>query len=277
MPWRKAEHVQQAHKAQHSSLQPERAGKAAPHWGRWDPHQRLSVQPLHLLIKSCRSWAMVQQHVCPQTTPSPPCTASCSCSPALLCSPIRASGRGDIVPSWRGTVSACEPAHFIHCTSTFPTGIISIKPSALPSSPGLHPLGSLRYCSICEPAQADAMSLSQSAKKNQQRLRQNRCTWWLWHATEPGYQEYLCQCLFWKAHGSPWEFKPFPFHHGKTPCPRLPEEEGWERSRGFSLNGCPGAEQKHLFARSWTQFGSDTLNGCWSLGFNLLFISVPAF
>lgn len=97
--------------------------------------------------------------------PLTPLHSSCSCSPALLWSAIRAAGQGDIVPSWRGTVSACEPAHFIHCTSTFPTGIISIKPSALPCSPGLHPLGCLRYCSICEPAQADATSLSQSAKK----------------------------------------------------------------------------------------------------------------
>lgn len=138
-------------------------GSTVPSWQ--DPHQHLSVQPLHLPIKFCQRWAMVQWYVCPHTTPSPPCTASHSCSPAPLWSPIRASGRGDIVPSWRGTVSACEPTHFIHCTSTFPTGIISIKPSALPSSPGLHPLGCLRYCSICEPAQADATSLSPSAKK----------------------------------------------------------------------------------------------------------------
>lgn len=236
-----------AHRAgtQSPALQPAaRAGqKAALHQGWRDPHQHLPVQPLHLLIKFCRYWAMVQQHVCPQTTPHPP-----ALPPAAAAQPRsghRASGRGDIVPSWRGTASACEPAHFIHCTSTFPTGIISIKPSALPSSPGLHPLGCLRYCSICEPAQADATSLSQSAKKTIRDSDRTDAPGGFDALPEPGYQEYLCQCLFWKAHGSPWEFKPFPFHHGKTPCPRLPEEEGWEQSRGFSLNASLGAEQKH--------------------------------
>lgn len=141
-------------------------GKAAPCPGTW---RQTYINTYQFSLRICRlSSAGTEQSYVSSSHLLPPCTASRGCSPALLRQHgilIRAPGWGDIVPFWWGMVSAGELAHFIHCTSTFPTGIISIKPSALPSPPGPHPLGCLRYCSICGPVQADAASLSQSATK----------------------------------------------------------------------------------------------------------------
>lgn len=245
-----------------------RARKEKRCGGKQSTYSRHTYQ-LSLCI--CRYWAMVQQCVCVLRAPPDPPAQLLQLQPALLWSAIRAAGQGDIVPSWRGTVSACEPAHFIHCTSTFPTGIISIKPSALPCSPGPHPLGCLRYCSICEPAQARATSLSQSAKKTNGDSDRTDA---------PGGFDVLlsqatrstCASASSERHTAPLEnLSHFLATMGRH---RVPD---CQKRRAENRVGVSWCRTEALFARAWTQFGSDTLNGCWSPGFNLLFVSVPAF
>lgn len=240
--------------AQSKELQPEGAQE-----GSTTPRQT-DLQP-HGAVQPSRSKEFCWRRAIARVLRPPLVPPAClpQPGPALL----RASGWADIVsppsPLRRGPVSAREPARFIHCTSTFPTGIISIKPSALPSSLGPHPLGRLRHCSTCEPGRADAAALPSPAD------------------AAGGSDTLPKRCL------SPPKGRQLP---PKIKAISLPLRED-AASPAASKGGLGGEEvlataaalvqKRSPTCQVWMSFGSDTPHGRRSAGFNGLFISVSAF
>lgn len=247
-----AEHAHRRRRARSCSRRGPR--KAAPRRGR-----QTSSHTEQFSLPVRRSSAGAEQLPVSSGHLSSPLPASRS--PAPLCSERQAGLTLCPPPSplRRGPVSAREPARFIHCTSTFPTGIISIKPSALPSSLGPHPLGRLRHCSTCEPGRADAAALPSPAD------------------AAGGSDTLPKRCL------SPPKGRQLP---PKIKAISLPLRED-AASPAASKGGLGGEEvlataaalvqKRSPTCQVWMSFGSDTPHGRRSAGFNGLFISVSAF